>query len=52
MPKVGRPLTLGAMNEQLKKFLIVLRKKSGAVNRVVPVAAAKALISRKDDGSL
>lgn len=49
MPKVGRPLTLGAMNEQ---FLIVLRKKSGAVNRVVPVAAAKALISRKDDGSL
>ena len=50
--KVGRPLTLGVVDEQVKKFLIVLRKKGGVVNRVVAVATAKALISRSDDESL
>ena len=37
---------LGVVNEQVKKFLIVLQKKGGVINRVAAVATAKVLISR------
>ena len=50
--KVGRPLMLGVVDEQVKNFLIALCKKGGVVNKVVAIATARALISRSDDQCL
>ena len=40
------------MDEKVKTFLRVLRKKGGVVNTVVAVATAKALIGRSQDEHL
>ena len=50
--KRGRPLMLGSLNEKVKRFLLTLRSKGGAVNIVVAVAVAKALIAKCYDESL
>ena len=47
--KLGRPLMLGNLDEQVKNFLLILRRKGGVVNRVVAKATANALISRSND---
>ena len=49
---MGRPLILGVLDEKLKKLLMVLGKKSDAVNRVVAVATAKALTYCRNDKNL
>ena len=43
---------LGTLDEKVKTFLRVLRRKGGVVNTVVAVATAKALIGRSQDEHL
>ena len=43
---------LGTLDEKVKTFLHVLRRKGDVVNTVVPVATAKALIARSPDEHL
>ena len=43
---------LGTLDEKVKNFLHVLRRKGGVVNTVVAVATAKALIARSSDEHL
>ena len=44
--KRGRSFVLGELDEKVKHFLHVLRRKVGVVNTVVAVATAKAFIAR------
>ena len=48
----GRPLTLGKLDEQVKNFILALRRKEGVVNTVVAIAAAKALIQKSNEDHL
>ena len=50
--KRGRPLMLGTLDEKVKNFIYVLRRKGAVVNTVVAVATAKALIARSSDEHL
>ena len=43
---------LRTLDEKVKTFLLVLRRKGGVVNTVVAVATAKALIARNPDEDL
>ena len=38
--KRGRPLMLGSIDEKVKNFLLILRRKGGVVNSVAAIAAA------------
>lgn len=44
----GRPLMLGKLDEKVKKFLVALRREGGAVNTVVAITAAQALIQESN----
>ena len=44
----GRPLMLGKLDEKVKKFLVALRREGGAVNTVVAITAAQALIKESN----
>ena len=46
--KRGRPLMLGTVDEKVRNFLQIVRRKGGVVNTVVAIATAKALIARSD----
>ena len=37
---------LGSIDEKVKKFLLILRRKGGVVNSVVAIAAVQALIPK------
>ena len=50
--KRGRPLMLSSFDEKVKRFLLTLHLKGGAVNIVRAVALAKALITKSSDESL
>ena len=50
--KRGRSLMFGDLKEQLKNFLIVLRRKRGVFNTVVAVVKVKAFIARSQDEHL
>ena len=50
--KRGRPLMLGSIDEKVKNFLLILRRKGGVVNSVVAIAAAQALIQKSSDEHL
>ena len=51
-PKRGRPLMLGALDEKVRNFLQIVRRKGGVVNTVVAIATAKALIEKSDQQHL
>ena len=48
----GRPLVLGTLDEKVKNFLTILRRKGGIVNTAVAIATAQALIARSQDEHL
>ena len=50
--KRGRPLMLGALDEKVRNFLQIIRRKGGVVNTVVAIATAKALIEKSDQKHL
>ena len=50
--KRGRPLILGSIDEKVKNFLLILRRKGGVVNSAVAIAAAQALIQKSSDEHL
>jgi len=50
--KRGRPLMLGSVDEKVKNFLMILRRKGGVVNSVVAIAAAQALIQKSPEEHL
>ena len=50
--KRGRPLMLGSIDEKVKNFLLILRRKGRVVNSVVAIAAAQALIQKSSDEHL
>ena len=47
--KRGRPLMLGSIDEKIKNFLLILRRKGGVVNSVVVIAALQAPIQKSSD---
>ena len=48
----GRPLKLGPIDENVRKFLIALRNRGGVVNSMIAITTAKALIAENTDASL
>ena len=48
----GRPLMLGSLDEKVKNFLMILRRKGGVVNSVVAIAVVQALIEKSTDEHL
>ena len=50
--KRGRPLMLGAVDEKVRNFLQIVRRKGGVVNTVVAIATAKAPIEKSDQQHL
>ena len=50
--KRGQPLMLGSINEKVKNFLLILRRKGGVVNSVIAIAAAQALIQKSSGENL
>ena len=50
--KRGRLLMLGSIDEKVKNFLLILRRKGGVVNPFVAIAAAEALIQKSSDEHL
>ena len=47
--KRGRPLMLRPLNEKVKNFLMILRRKEEVVNSVVAIAVAQGLIEKSTE---
>ena len=50
--KRGRPLMLGSLDEKVKSFLLILRRKGRVVNSVFAIAIAQALLEKRGDKHL
>ena len=50
--KRGRPLMLGSLDEKVKNFLLILRRKGGVLNSVFAIAIAQALLEKRGDKHL
>ena len=47
--KRGHPLMLGSLDEKVKNFLMILRRKGGVGNSVVAIAVAQVVIEKSTD---